>query len=793
MQLTRAGLRLLVFAAIGMGVHVWIGSSALLAHQVRGEGVRYLFVPSEPAWLMAWIPLALALLLSVHRWVGQQEADWAKPLLLLWLTPLPLLALVPGVGRFLSIVSFVLVDLRWWWTGIVLAATAGNVIQRRGVALNVAPAALFNRRWLPELSLIAVCGVWVVAGTPYLRFTRDTHGDEPKYLRYCENFYQGHGLEISSIQPLASLPSGFRPRFGRNFRLAAEILPGELAELASDVGVFLADPSHRFTRSVKERGFIRKDGRRVPGSSAGSLVDDVAGLLHRPATGSPVPGSTRQWPSKLVAVNTFFLGLYLLWIVLMYRFLRHLAEARSIAWVAALTFGLTLPAAAFPFQFYPEVAAGVLLFAAGAHLVFPERPTRTASFFVGLLVGYLPWLHVRFSALAAVLVAFAITSMRHDLRRLAAFLGGFAVPAVLLALYAYRLTGSILPSAVWSEEDGVVALSALGAIRGSVAYVLDSEWGLLAHSPVYLLALPGYWLLARRRRDLAWLCALVALSVLLPSAAHTLSAAATTPNRLIVAVVPFAAVPLVMTMAHYSRSRAFQAIFLVLLLLSAQTALTYNWWHLKHVGHLIDHSFSGWKVNLLFPGQSRSPWALSFGNGLLYMAWLGLLVIVSAPPTWTARMRWTPSTIPRGMLTSMVALVLLGTTTAAVTGAWGRGDYRCFSVDQARRIANSIEAKGRCFLCVSSHTGPLSAEQVMAELVRIDPALAERSTPAGSARAYDEWLKMPGRIRAWYVEANGHEPSNEDIGHYLFGWREETIPAEEIRRRIFSAANKPVP
>ena len=51
---------------------------------------------------------------------------------------------------------------------------------------------------------------------------------------------------------------------------------------------------------------------------------------------SPVPGSTRQWPSKLFAMNTFFLGLYLLWIVLIYRFLRHLAEARSIAWVAAL-------------------------------------------------------------------------------------------------------------------------------------------------------------------------------------------------------------------------------------------------------------------------------------------------------------------------------------------------------------------------------------------------------------------------------------------------------------------------
>ena len=300
--------------------------------------------------------------------------------------------------------------------------------------------------------------MWVVAGTPHLRFTRDTHGDEPKYLRYCENFYQGHGLEIFSIQPLASLPSGFQPHFGRNFRLAAEILPGELAELASDVGLFLADPSHRFTRSVKERGFIRgKTGGEYQVHQPGlSLMMLPAYYIDRQLD-SPVPGSTRQWPSKLVAVNTFFLGLYLLWIVLIYRFLRHLAEARSIAWVAALTFGLTLPAAAFPFQFYPEVAAGVLLFAAGAHLAFPERPTRTASFFVGLLVGYLPWLHVRFSALAAVLVAFAITSMRHDLRRLAAFLGGFAVPAVLLALFPLFASPAAYLCSEWQcggQEDG---------------------------------------------------------------------------------------------------------------------------------------------------------------------------------------------------------------------------------------------------------------------------------------------------------------------------------------------------
>lgn len=57
-----------------------------------------------------------------------------------------------------------------------------------------------------------------------------------------------------------------------------------------------------------------------------------------------------------------------------------------------------------------------------------------------------------------------------------------------------------------------------------------------------------------------------------------------------------------------------------------------------------------------------------------------------------------------------------------------------------------------------------------------------------AARKYDEWLSMPGRLRAWYLEANAREAAPEDVGHYLFQWREEHVPAEEIRRRIFAAA-----
>jgi hypothetical protein len=49
---------------------------------------------------------------------------------------------------------------------------------------------------------------------------------------------------------------------------------------------------------------------------------------------------------------------------------------------------------------------------------------------------------------------------------------------------------------------------------------------------------------------------------------------------------------------------------------------------------------------------------------------------------------------------------------------------------------------------------------------------------------------MPGLIRRWYREANGTEPAGEDVGHYLFQWREEQVRPEEIHRRIVDAARR---
>jgi len=265
-----------------------------------------------------------------------------------------------------------------------------------------------------------------------------------------------------------------------------------------------------------------------------------------------VPGSKAQWPEHLPVVNALMVGIYAAWTVLILRFLRRAGASEGVAWVAALAGTFTLPAAAFPFQYYPELVAGLLVTVVAGHLLFASADRRRRAFVVGLLAGCLPWLHVRFSAVTMAFALAAIVIWRADRRRLLGFLGGIAVPVALFSLYTYRISGSVMPSALWTASGDENNFAWLSMVRNSVAYLVDRDWGLFAHSPVFLLALPGYWWMAKRQPAVAWMSAAVFLALLLPAAGKTLIQ--TTPMRLIVAVVPLAATPLVEVLSRGGRA-----------------------------------------------------------------------------------------------------------------------------------------------------------------------------------------------------------------------------------------------
>jgi hypothetical protein len=219
---------------------------------------------------------------------------------------------------------------------------------------------------------------------------------------------------------------------------------------------------------------------------------------------------------------------------------------------------------------------------------------------------------------------------------------------------------------------------------------------------------------------------------------------------------------------------------------------------------LLDPSFSGWKVNLLFPYESRQPWQVSTANGVLLIVWLSAVALLLVIPAWLDRRS---SSTPRGtgwalgpfVVATAAIFVAISSGVAAATGAWTGRRYLITAPAAARDAALMLDELGRCTICYSSAHGPIGAtdatvgaRRLLIDLEAIDPSVAARHE-AWMLPGYSDWLEMPGRIRAWFQEAHGREPSNGEIGHFMYQWREEHVPAIEIRRRILESAGKAPP
>lgn len=801
-------------AILGVAVHVWLVNGAFVPIRVDTI-VEYAWVSATARSFVAIVCIVTAAIGASHALVRRfavrhdaqpplltsADVNYLRPLWCFAATLLPLFDLLRPRVQSLAVLSYAVVDMRWWWGAAVVLWLVRNVDGRLNAGWRSRLARVdlsrVRWRWLPELSIAVITIAWAYFGTPYLRDDGATIGDEPKYVRYCETLYQGLGFEISQIKPLSQLPPDFRPQLWRNARMLARMLPGELRSLASDAVTYVRDPSHQFNVARHlEGGFIDgKHGGMYQVHNPGvSLLMFPAYYIDR--TVQPIqPDSPRQWPRRLYAVNALFLAVYAAWTILMFRFLRRCGATTAIAWVVSLVSLLAMPASAFPYQYYPELAAGLFVSAVGAHILFGDERKTARSFFFGVVTGYLLWLHVRFSIEVLALAAGAIVLWRGQWPRLIAFLAGIAIPLVLFSLYVYRITGSALPSAVWSAEGSGENFNFVGMIKNSSGYLVDREWGLFAHAPVFLLALPGYWWMARQKPRIAFLCALIFLALLEPSAGKTL--VQTTPMRLIVAAIPFGAVPLIVMLER--RSRAALTSFWLFAVISLDTALSYNLHHPRSADTLADWSFSGWKFNLLFPYDSRQPWHISTGNGLLLVIWLLVVAGLLVAP---AVIDWSGDGVPRprqgrrsmpqrpvaAAFAAVVLFILLGTAGSAMTREWTGPKYLMPPQEAAQRAAWMLDEVGDCTFCIWSPIGWISTRRMSAALTTINPMLATRRP--GASPGYAEWIAMPGQIRAWYLEATGHEPSPGDIGHHLYQWREEGVAPAEIRRRIFAAAGK---
>ena len=322
----RPGLLVLVLAVLGASFHFWLAQGSLIPLP-NPTGVEYLFVSGSTTSLAAIAAGVSLVVFAGHVLVrrlamrrGPQpklfdldDVRYAMPLLGFLASAAVPLALLPAVASRYSVWLYFLADLRWWWSAILIAWVIARAHARfGGLANEVVPQwrSTLTGRGFAQLSLVTLAIVWVVAGSQ-VRFSASTHGDEPKYIRYCENFYQGLGFDISALRPLDALPPDFEPQVWRNVTMLAEAVPRELRSLAGDVPLFLADPSRQFNRATTSGDlgfFVGKHGGlhqlHTPGLS---FLIFPAYYWDRTFVDF-VPAKDLEWPTKLTAVNAFLVA-----------------------------------------------------------------------------------------------------------------------------------------------------------------------------------------------------------------------------------------------------------------------------------------------------------------------------------------------------------------------------------------------------------------------------------------------------------------------------------------------------
>ena len=192
--------------------------------------------------------------------------------------------------------------------------------------------------------------------------------------------------------------------------------------------------------------------------------------------------------------------------------------ASALAWIAAWRitadaratwFGWAVVALTAPFLFqsfvaYPDALGAGLVMAGVLALVDGATVRSKRLMLTGIALALLPWLHTRYVVLAVSLGVVLFVRQIGERRRVSRVLSLLAAPLVSAVCwfgFFYAIYGTPDPRAPY----GGATQNALTSLpQGAIGLLFDQQFGLLPAAPVYLCALLGLLILARRLPRLAF-------------------------------------------------------------------------------------------------------------------------------------------------------------------------------------------------------------------------------------------------------------------------------------------------
>ena len=195
---------------------------------------------------------------------------------------------------------------------------------------------------------------------------------------------------------------------------------------------------------------------------------------------------------------------------------------RDIAGVDAARRGTLLAVLTGPLIFiaphlFPDLPA--LTLSAAAYLILRRKPGVVGALAAGLLVALLPWLGVKFFAMAAALTVVGTVMLSSLASKSRMRVAGLLVPIVASVAvhmtFTWVLYGRLSPLAIYHGGSATglrpvgqgeslldYLLDLPGAMQSAIGLLIDQRHGLLMVAPQYLLAVAGFaWLWRRRRAD----------------------------------------------------------------------------------------------------------------------------------------------------------------------------------------------------------------------------------------------------------------------------------------------------
>ena len=334
--------------------------------------------------------------------------------------------------------------------------------------------------------------------------------------------------------------------------------------------------------------------------------------------------------SALLAVNLWLLA-------------RDFTGSEGVATAAWLLTATTSPLLFYADQAYPEVP-GALLVTIALRGLLGSPTLRGAPLRIGAAVGLLPWLHLRYIPIAAVIALWGLAWWwRERPGRLTSALGAGLIGASGLALLAID----------WYQFGGIPAVNDYGSIAlknlpaGVLGLLLDRQYGLVAYGPPYLLAIYG---LVALPATVGWWRASPALTVLASYYLFIASfsfwfGAFSPPSRMLVPVMPVFVVAVAVAL-HRWRGVGITVLATVLgavgwaivVQLVAVPRLRYNYWDGKSV--LLTYLSNEWGTDIsevlptfVVPDPNAYLWAAGFGLVAVAIWW----VVVRGPVAHPSR------------------------------------------------------------------------------------------------------------------------------------------------------------